>query len=81
MGAIYRETNWRWALFVVGWSTGIAYGVATVFYQAMKFPDQPQVSGLWIGGLVTSFLLTVGAMRWWGRRRGEVAQIVALSQR
>lgn len=81
MGAIYRETNWRWAVFVVCWSTGIAYGVATVFYQAMKFADQPQAAGLWIGGLVTSFLLTVGAMRWLGRRRGEVGQIVALSQR
>lgn len=68
-GAIYRETNWRWAAFVVGWTTGIAYAAATMFYQGATFSRHPQESLAWIVGLLTAFGLTVLMMRLWGRRR------------
>jgi ferrous iron transport protein B len=68
-GAIYRETNWRWAAFVVGWTTGIAYAVATIFYQGATFARHPQTSMAWIGGLLAAFALLVTVMRILGRRR------------
>lgn len=68
-GAIYRETNWRWAAFVVCWTTGVAYLVAAIFYQSATFSRHPQVSLGWIGGLLGSFALVVMVMRFAGQRR------------
>jgi ferrous iron transport protein B len=53
--AIYRETNLNWTLFVVFWTTGIAYMTATVFYQAMTYSRHPDYSLVWIGGLIVAF--------------------------
>ncbi|MDO9047095.1 MAG: Fe(2+) transporter permease subunit FeoB [Methylobacter sp.] len=54
--AIYRETNMNWTLFVVFWTTGIAYMTATVFYQAMTYNRHPDYSLVWITGLIFAFL-------------------------
>jgi len=72
-GAIYRETNWRWAAFVVAWTTGMAYGVATLFYQAATVSRHPQLSLGWIAGLSAIFALVVAVMRLLGRRRRSEA--------
>ena len=53
--AIYRETNRNWTLFVVFWTTGIAYMTATIFYQAMTYDEHPSYSLLWIIGLLLAF--------------------------
>ncbi|MDD5273117.1 MAG: ferrous iron transport protein B, partial [Methylovulum sp.] len=55
--AIYRETNTGWTVFVVCWTTGIAYMTATVFYQAMTYDQHPHYSFIWINGLLTAFAL------------------------
>jgi ferrous iron transport protein B len=34
IGAISREAGFGWAMFVGAWTTGVAYTVATTFYQA-----------------------------------------------
>ena len=57
--AIYRETNTGWTLFVVFWTTGIAYMTATIFYQAMTYSQHPQYSLVWISGLLIAFLLVL----------------------
>ncbi|MEI7994876.1 MAG: Fe(2+) transporter permease subunit FeoB [Methylococcaceae bacterium] len=57
--AIYRETNVGWTLFVVFWTTGIAYMTATIFYQAMTFSQHPEYSLVWISGLLIAFLLVL----------------------
>jgi ferrous iron transport protein B len=54
--AIYRETNRNWTLFVVFWTTGIAYMTATIFYQTMTYNQHPAYSLLWIMGLLVAFL-------------------------
>jgi len=54
--AIYRETNLNWTIFVVFWTTGIAYMTATVFYQAMTYSRHPGYSLVWITGLIFAFL-------------------------
>jgi len=55
--AIYRETNRTWAIFVVCWTTGVAYLTATVFYQAMTYSQHPLYSLAWINGLLIAFAL------------------------
>ncbi|MEB3883248.1 Fe(2+) transporter permease subunit FeoB [Lyngbya sp. CCY1209] len=49
--AVYRETNLGWTLFATGWTTGLAYWVAVMFYQVATFPRHPVASALWIGVL------------------------------
>jgi len=68
--AIYRETHWRWAAFVVAWTTGIAYAVATLYYQAATFARHPESSLMWIGGLTALFVVVV-VLLWTVGRRGE----------
>lgn len=53
--AIYRETNLNWTVFVMLWTTGIAYMAATVFYQAMTYSRHPDYSLVWISGLIIAF--------------------------
>ena len=50
--AIFREAGPRWALFVVGWTTGFAYGAATIFYQLAIFSRQPLIAASWIGTML-----------------------------
>jgi ferrous iron transport protein B len=54
--AIYRETNRNWTLFVLFWTTGIAYMTATIFYQSMTYTRHPEYSLVWISGLIIAFL-------------------------
>lgn len=57
--AIYRETNMQWTLFVGAWTTGMAYLLATVFYQLATFARHPFTSMVWTIGLLCVFLLTI----------------------
>lgn len=57
--AIYRETNIGWTIFVVFWTTGIAYMTATIFYQAMTYTQHPYYSLVWISGLGCVFILVL----------------------
>lgn len=51
LGAIYRETNIRWTLFVAGWTFMLGYAVATVYYQASLVSVQPVASLSWIAAV------------------------------
>jgi len=55
--AIYRETNISWTLFVLFWTTYIAYMSATIFYQAMTYTQHSDYSFRWIVGLIVSFIV------------------------
>ena len=54
--AIFRETNLNWTVFVVLWTTGIAYITAVVFYQVMTYSQHPEYSLAWITGLMLAFV-------------------------
>lgn len=69
--AVYRETNAGWALFVAGWTTGLAYMAATIFYQITVFAEHPVYSFSWIGGMVSFFMVVVWVLRWIGRHRSH----------
>ncbi len=80
LGAITREAGRPWAAFVALWTTGLAYLVATVFYQGATFGRHPLGSTLWIGGLVIAAGSVVVGLRRWARR-GEAITPVAVSIR
>lgn len=61
--AVYRETNLGWTVFIACWTTGLAYWVATFYYQFMTFNEHPARSLLWVLGLM---LVQLGVL--WGLR-------------
>ncbi|HLB43667.1 MAG TPA: Fe(2+) transporter permease subunit FeoB [Gammaproteobacteria bacterium] len=69
-----RELHRGWSIFSILWMTGIAYGVAVIFYQAATWWRHPLSSSLWVFTLVMIFLGTIAAIRWYaGRRTHEFA--------
>jgi ferrous iron transport protein B len=77
IAAVYRETTPGWTLFVAGWTTGLAYMLATIFYQAAIFARHPTVSMGWILGLSALLGIVVLVMRHWADR---VARVVPLGE-
>ncbi|MET0100459.1 MAG: Fe(2+) transporter permease subunit FeoB [Sedimenticola sp.] len=74
MGAIKREAGTPWTLFVIAWTTGIAFTLATVFYQASTYARHPTSSAAWIIGLGLFVAAVVIGLRIWSRQ-GETAQV------
>ncbi len=68
VAAIYREAGRRWTLFVVGWTTILAYAVSSGFYQAATFARHPVFSAVWLLILVLVFLGIAGGLRIRGRQ-------------
>lgn len=65
--AIYRETNAGWALFVVFWTTGLAYMTATIFYQTNTYSQHPEYSMFCITGLLVAFVFVLAGLWLYGR--------------
>ena len=64
--AVYRETNAGWTAFIALWTTGMAYIVATSFYQIATFSRHPGFSLFWIvlmGLTVVGVLFTLKNLR------------------
>jgi len=72
IGAIVRETGAAWAAFVVAWTTGSAYAVATLFYQVARFAEHPASSGAWVLGMSLLFALVIFVLRRWGYRPRQI---------
>jgi len=71
IAAIYRETNLRWMLFSVAYTTGLAWAVATGFYQVATFPRHPGASAGWLGTITGLAVLLVVGLRLWARYRAS----------
>ncbi len=67
--AVYRETNLGWTIFVVTWTTGFAYWVATGYYQIMTFTAHPVFSALWLVSLGVVMAIVIMALKYYGDRR------------
>jgi len=63
LGAMLRELPRRWAIFSAGWTTGIAYFIAVLFYQTATFAHHEASSLLWIGVILSLILLTMMKVR------------------
>ncbi|GIU36094.1 ferrous iron transport protein B [Shewanella colwelliana] len=72
MGALVGEFGSRWATFAATWTFGLAYGTATVFYQAATFNAHPLQSSLWIG----FFLIALASFYLWLKRKGKKTQTI-----
>ncbi|PTD95100.1 Fe(2+) transporter permease subunit FeoB [Pseudothauera lacus] len=69
IAAVYQESGARWTLFVTGWTSGLAYGVATMYYQAANWAQHPASSAAWIAGILAALAATL----WFLRRQGARA--------
>lgn len=64
MAVMQREIGRSWAYFSMVWSTGIAYAVATVFYQSATFIRHPLQSLLYFLMIGLILIATVGVLRY-----------------
>lgn len=69
IGAIWRETGWKWALFASSWTMGLAYGASVLFYQSATFARHPTSSTWWIAGILGTLLIVFLTLRWMGKRQ------------
>lgn len=60
-GAMVREVGPGWALLGVAWSTGLAYGAATLFYQIATLTHHPAQSLGWTALVLLAFSLSIYA--------------------
>ena len=68
IAAIWQEAGPRWTFFVAAWTTGLGYGLATLYYQAATWARHPTSSLAWIAGIGACFALVLWALRAWGAR-------------
>ncbi|MFT3849983.1 MAG: Fe(2+) transporter permease subunit FeoB [Propionivibrio sp.] len=68
IAVVYQESGTRWTLFVAGWTTGLAYGAATIYYQAATYASHPASSMGWIGAVAVAFAGFFFILRYYGQQ-------------
>jgi ferrous iron transport protein B len=68
IAAVYQESGMRWTLFVGAWTTGMAYGLATLVYQGATYASHPSASLAWIVGIIVAFAIVLFGLRRYGQR-------------
>lgn len=66
IGAIYRETNMRWAAFIGTWTFFMGYLIATLYYQASIWTRNPVGATSWIAGMLAVFIAVILGLRRFG---------------
>ena len=61
--AMFREIGRGWTVFSVFWTTGVAYGVAVVFYQLATWIRHPRLSLIWVLSITSIFLWVIVSLR------------------
>jgi ferrous iron transport protein B len=77
--AMVRELNRRWALFSALWTTGVAYGVAVIFYQSATITQHVFSSLAWITSITVLFVLVLFIMRRYALDRSSENTLGALT--
>lgn len=75
MAVMRREIGNRWAVFSVAWSTGLAYGLSVMCYQALTFATHPWSAALWLSVMTLLFIVTIISLRRYTSRE-EVLDVV-----
>ncbi|MEF8704081.1 MAG: Fe(2+) transporter permease subunit FeoB [Candidatus Accumulibacter sp. UW26] len=78
IAAVYQESGARWTVFVALWTSGLAYGLATLYYQAATWAAHPESSLAWIAGVLAAFALALLTLHWLGRREAEACLTVPM---
>lgn len=68
LATMFRELNWRWATFSIFWNTGIAYSVATTYYQLANFSQNPGQAFTTILSIILVFVSIITGMRFFSKR-------------
>jgi ferrous iron transport protein B len=68
LATVYQESHLRWAMFVSLWSTGLGFGVATLYYQTATFSRHPTESLTWIMVILTGLTCVIAWLRYLGQR-------------
>jgi ferrous iron transport protein B len=68
IAAVYRETNLKWTFFAGAWTTGLAFIVATLFYQLATIVRHPAASLGWLGILIGLLIATFFYLRYLGEK-------------
>jgi ferrous iron transport protein B len=71
IAAVYQESGPRWTLFVAAWTSGLAYGMATLYYQIATFASHPATSAIWIAIVTFAYTTAFFTMRRFGQRPGR----------
>ncbi len=79
IAAVYQESGTRWTIFIAAWTTGTAYGLATLYYQAANYASNPQGATAWIVGIIAAFAVAFLALRRYGQE--PLPAVVPLSQK
>ena len=77
IAAVYQESGARWTAFVALWTTGLGYGLATLYYQAATWAAHPASALTWIIGVLAALAAAFLALRWMGQREAEAPLPVA----
>ena len=77
IAAVHQESGTRWTIFVAAWTTGLGYGLATLFYQASRFDSHPASSLAWIVAVLAAFAVVLLALRRMGTRKSRGALVLA----
>jgi ferrous iron transport protein B len=68
----YKESHLAWATFMVGWSTGLAYLTATLFYQIATFSNHPGTTIIWVGIATALIISVIVALRFIGSKQALI---------
>jgi len=68
IAVVYQESGARWTMFVAGWTTGLAYGAATIYYQVATYASHPASSMGWVGAMVVAFAGFFFILRHYGQQ-------------
>jgi ferrous iron transport protein B len=64
MAVMRREINKHWATFSMVWTTGVAYGIATGFYQLATIRQHELSSSMWVLGIASTFICVIFYLRY-----------------
>lgn len=79
LAVMYQESGPRWTAFVALWTTGMAYGLSTLYYQVAIYSRAPAQASFWIAVVLTAFVVSFLWLRWQGYR--EVALTLATARK
>ncbi|GAB1255995.1 Fe(2+) transporter permease subunit FeoB [Aurantivibrio plasticivorans] len=68
LGAVVKEAGWRYALIVFSWSTGLAYYIAALIYQAGSLNTTPLFSSIWIIASTIAMAAGIFSLKRFGKK-------------
>ncbi|MCQ8129147.1 nucleoside recognition domain-containing protein, partial [Methylomonas rivi] len=78
IAAVYQESGRAWTVFVALWTTGLGYGIATLYYQLATFAHHPDSALAWISIIMALFAAVLLSLRYLGMR--EKTSMPAIQQ-